>query len=324
MKDGAISAVRFADGTPEGSPGTGDLAWWSVTKLALAAAALLLARAGRIDLDAAVEGAGGASLRALLAHRGRIANYSDLDDYRAAVARGAAPWPPEDMLARVAALPRPAGWAYSNTGYHLVRRAIERAADAPIGRVLGDLVLSPLGIADARIASRPEEMAALALPAPDYDPGWVYHGCLIGPAASAARLVDGVLAGPILTPGARAAMRATTPVPDPGPPWGKAAYGLGLMTRDARRRDPRRRSAKRRRASRRGADARGRGTFRRRAGQRLRGLPFHGTARNADGRGPLSRRCLRGPRARLGGGGVGLLVASGGLARRATFRVERR
>lgn len=230
MKDGAISAVHFADGTLRGSPGTADLAWWSVTKLALAAAALVLACAGRIDLDAAVEGAGGASLRALLGHRGRIANYSDLADYRADVARGGVPWPPEEMLARVAALPRPAGWAYSNTGYYLVRRAIERAADAPIGRALDELVLSPLGIADARIAGRPEELAALALPAPDYDPAWVYHGCLVGPAASAARLVGGILAGPILSPEARAAMRTVSPVPDAGPPWVTAGYGLGLMT----------------------------------------------------------------------------------------------
>lgn len=230
MKDGAISAVLFDDGTLRASPGTPDLAWWSVTKLALAAAALRLAHAGRLDLDAGVEGAGGASLRALLGHRARIANYSDLPEYRADVARGIALWSAKEMLARVAALPSPAGWAYSNTGYYLVRRAIERAADAPIGRALDDLVLTPLGIPEARIAHRGEEMAALALPAPDYDPGWVYHGCLIGPPASAARLVAGILAGPILPSEARAAMREATPVRGAGSPWIKAGYGLGLMT----------------------------------------------------------------------------------------------
>jgi D-alanyl-D-alanine carboxypeptidase len=147
------------------------------------------------------------------------------------VAAGETPWDEATLMARVGG---PVGdrWQYSNVGYLLARRAVERLAGAPLDAALRELVLAPLGAHAARIAARPDDMAATALPPPaGYHPGWVYHGCLIGPVGEAARVVAGILAGDLLPPEARAAMAAAVPVGGtlPGRPWRRAGYGLGLM-----------------------------------------------------------------------------------------------
>jgi D-alanyl-D-alanine carboxypeptidase len=201
--------------------------WWSLTKTAIAMAALQLAEAGRPDLDA-----GAPSLRALLRHEARLPDYGALPAYAEAVARGDTAWPVAELLARVAALPAPGAWAYSNVGYLVARQAVEAAADAPLGAALRDLVLGPLGLDATRLAVRRGDMDRLALPSPDYDPAWVYHGCLVGPVAEAAGLVAALRDGRLLAPASTAAMRDAVAVggPLPGRPWIEARYGLGLMT----------------------------------------------------------------------------------------------
>ena len=131
------------------------------------------------------------------------------------------------------------GRTYSNIGYLLARRAIEAAAGAPLAALLRTRLLEPLGLAATRLAERPGEMDALALPAPGYDPGWVYHGCLLGPVADAAAMLAGILAGPLLSPGSRRALLDAIPVGGrlSGRPWLEAGYGLGLMTGRMQSRD---------------------------------------------------------------------------------------
>jgi CubicO group peptidase (beta-lactamase class C family) len=205
--------------------------WWSVTKTVIAAAALRLAERGALDLDAPLEAAHGASLRAVLQHRAALPDYGSLPDYHAAVAAGEPPWSEAGLLARVGG-PTDGRWRYSNVGYLLARRQVEAAAGAPLGTALKTLVLEPLGLGErVRLAETPADMAATALPPPaGYHPGWVYHGCLIGPVAAAARAMAGVLGG-LLGPEATAAMAAAIPVGGalPGRPWRRTGYGLGLM-----------------------------------------------------------------------------------------------
>ena len=147
-------------------------------------------------------------------------------------------WPAEALLARSAALPAPGAWAYSNIGYLLARRAIESPQERRWRR-LRTRLLEPLGLAATRLAEHPGEMDALALPAPGYDPGWVYHGCLLGPVADAAAMLAGILAGPLLSPGSRRALLDAIPVGGrlSGRPWLQAGYGLGLMTGRMQSRD---------------------------------------------------------------------------------------
>jgi D-alanyl-D-alanine carboxypeptidase len=229
MKDRLLWA-RIDDTGASGDGAEAVVPWWSVTKTAIAATALRLAAAGRLDLDAGLP-EGPFSLRRLLRHEARLPDYGTFPPYAAAVARGLDPWPPEELLARAAALPAPTAWTYSNIGYLLARRALERSQGAPLGTLVAEWLLAPLGLARPRLAETRADMEAAALPSPGYHPGWVYHGCLLGPVADAAALLHGILAGPLLTPEDRAALCNPTPVggPLPGRPWRSTGYGLGLM-----------------------------------------------------------------------------------------------
>ena len=229
MKDRLLWARIDAAGAVADEGGATVVPWWSLTKTAIAATALRLAAAGRLDLDAPIET--GVGLRAVLRHAAGLPDYAALPAYGAAVAAGEDPWPADELLARAAAQPAPAGWCYSNVGYLLARRALERGERAPLGRLLRDWVLDPLGLTAPRLAESRADLAGVDLVAPGYHPGWVYHGCLVGPVRDAAALLAGILVGPLLPPEAHALMAEPTAVggPIPGRPWLDAGYGLGLM-----------------------------------------------------------------------------------------------
>ena len=209
--------------------------WWSFTKTVIAAAALVLVRDGALTLDEPVTGKP-FTLRQLLQHTAGFGDYSELADYHAAVARGDDPWPVDDMLCRCRAdelryLPG-TGWQYSNIGYLLVRKTIERAAAAPLSNVLRQAVLDPLGIGLARLAHERADLDAVAMGAgAGYDPGWVYHGLLVGPLHEAALLLDRLINGPLLPANLLRDMTTARPVGPaiPGRPWQNPGYGLGIM-----------------------------------------------------------------------------------------------
>ncbi len=201
--------------------------WWSFGKTVLAAAALQLVAAGALSLDQQVADEA-FTLRQLLSHRAGLSDYGLLPEYHAAVARGDAPWSEAEMLAR---LPPPhspdARFGYSNVGYLHVRRLIERASGSDLGTVF-----APFGISGVRIVASAADLADTAWGnAQNYDPGWVYHGLLAGPAGSAALFLDRLLTGALLPPSLLAEMRTALPLtlPDDGRPWRDGGYGLGLM-----------------------------------------------------------------------------------------------
>jgi len=164
-----------------------------------------------------------------------VPDYGGSADYHAAVAAGGPPWSAGELRRRIGAdrplFPPGQGWAYSNIGYLMLRERLEVATGAPLGESLRDLVLAPLGV-EARLAMTPEDLAGLPGVAPGYHPGWVYHGLLLGAPVEAARLLDGLLSGRLLSPALLAEM--TRPhlfdVPLGDRPWTQAGYGLGLMT----------------------------------------------------------------------------------------------
>jgi CubicO group peptidase (beta-lactamase class C family) len=209
--------------------------WWSFTKTILAAAALALVRDGRLALDDAVRGRP-FTLPQLLQHRAGVANYGSLAAYHDAVARGDAPWPVAELLARTDAgrlRYKPGqGWDYSNIGYLFVRELIEETAGAELSTAIATLVLRPLGIAEARIVRTPADLAGVAMgSAGSYHPGGVYHGLAAGPLRDAALLLDRLMTGALLPPDLLEAMCDAHPAgrPLPGRPWKTAGYGLGLM-----------------------------------------------------------------------------------------------
>lgn len=230
-----ITAV-VADGKLiPGAEDTRPVLWWSYTKTVLAAAALALVRDDKLALNAPLPGRP-YSLRQLLNHQTGVPNYSDLQAYAHAVARGDQPWSADDMLDRVQherLLFAPGqSWRYSNTAYLLVRRLIEDSVGADLQQALQELVFSPLAIEGVRLALTPADIAETAWGNPDnYDPGWVYHGLLAGPAASAALLLDRLLRGTLLPPHLLAEMTHQIPLGEtlPGRPGSGFGYGLGLM-----------------------------------------------------------------------------------------------
>ncbi len=229
-----ITAVVEDEAEAEGT-GSAPVPWWSFTKTTLAAAVLALVAQGQLDLDRPV-GAWPFTLRQLLQHRAGLANYGRLAAYHEAVRNGEAPWPRERLLRQVEAdklVFQPGrGWAYSNIGYLLVRELIEDATGRDVGTALDRLVLAPLGISGVKVASEPADLAETAWGNPaGYHPGWVYHGLLVGPAASAALLLHRLLGGALLPSALLSEMLSPHPVggPIPGRPWQTAGYGLGLM-----------------------------------------------------------------------------------------------
>jgi hypothetical protein len=96
----------------------------------------------------------------------------------------------------------------------------------------------PLGIGGVTLAERPEDFGGLPGSA-DYDPGWVFHGCLVGTSAAAARLLAGLMDGRLLSAEMLAEMRRCHPLGGAieGRPWLRHGYGQGLMCGEMARRD---------------------------------------------------------------------------------------
>jgi len=149
------------------------------------------------------------------------------------VAAGDEPWTAAKLRRRVGdrrVFESGQGWAYSNIGYLIVRERIEAATGAPLGEALRALVFAPLGV-EAFLVETREQAAALPGLADGYQPGWVYHGLLAGAPGEAARLLDGLLSGRLLSSALLAEMMRSRSldVPLGDRPWTAAGYGLGLM-----------------------------------------------------------------------------------------------
>jgi D-alanyl-D-alanine carboxypeptidase len=196
---------------------------YSVTKTAVAAAVLLLVREGAVELD---------SVRGLLDHTSGVRDYGSLPQYHEAVrTRPGAAWDDDEFLARTAAAgPQFApgkGWAYSNTGYLLLRRLLDGHGGLAA-------FLSRLGLANASVAERTDDFGA-AVPAPSallldgvgdvrgvYDPRWVGHRTLV---ARAGDLVGfwRDLPAELVEP------RTFVPIGFDAPGFVRPCYGLGVM-----------------------------------------------------------------------------------------------
>jgi D-alanyl-D-alanine carboxypeptidase len=196
---------------------------YSVTKTAIAAAVLRLVRKGVLALE---------PVRRLLDHTSGIRDYGSLPEYHAAVREhpGEA-WSDEELLERVERAGRSfapgEGWAYSNTGYLLLRRLLDEHGG------LGSH-LPQLGLGGARVAELPEDLldavpaaSALLLEGVEdvrgvYDPHWVGHRTLV---ASVHDLVPfwRALPAELLDPG------TFVPVGVDAPGFVRPCYGLGVM-----------------------------------------------------------------------------------------------
>lgn len=208
-----------------------DVPWWSFGKTVLAATALTLVCDGLVDLDQPLP-EGPFTLRQLLQHQAGLADYGELPEYHAAVARHESAWSVDELLQRLDATrlryAPGTGWRYSNVGYLYVARLIERISGLSLEQALQQRALLPLGISHVRLASKRSDLPGTAA---SYDPDWVYHGLLIGPLPQAAIFLDRLLAGDLLPANLLEAMQSVYHLggPIPGRPWQSPGYGLGVM-----------------------------------------------------------------------------------------------
>ncbi len=196
---------------------------YSVTKTAVAAAVLLLVREGVVGLD---------SVRRLLDHTSGVRDYGSLAEYHEAVrTRPGSAWDDDEFLARTAAagpqFEPGQGWAYSNTGYLLLRRLLDEHGGLAA-------FLPGLGLPDANVAEGVDDLGT-AVPAPSaqlldgvddvrgvYDPRWVGHRTLV----ARARDLVGFwrdLPAEMLDP------RTFVPIGFEAPGFVRPCYGLGVM-----------------------------------------------------------------------------------------------
>lgn len=196
---------------------------YSVTKTVVAAAVLLLVREGLAELE---------SVRRLLDHTSGVRDYGSLAEYHEAVrTQPGLAWDDDEFLSRTAAAGQQfepgEGWAYSNTGYLLLRRLLDEHGGLAA-------FLPQLGLAEAKVAERSDDLSH-AVPAPTallldgvddvrgvYDPRWVGHRTLV---ARAGDLVGfwRDLPAEMLDP------RTFVAIGSDAPGFVRPSYGLGVM-----------------------------------------------------------------------------------------------
>ncbi|TMV79411.1 beta-lactamase family protein [Thioclava sp. BHET1] len=216
--------------------GTEIFPYWSVTKTVIAICALRLAQEGRIALDGHLAGHD-FSLRQVLGHTSGLPDYHVLPAYQRAVAEDEEPWPAEHLREAAMAQGRlfapGKGWSYSNIGYMLARDLIEDVAQQSFSDLVKRIVCEPLGLDSVELAVLRRDFASIHWArAAAYHPGWVYHGCLIGTAADAAKILHALFMGELLNAPMLAEMLITHPLGGAieGRPWTKCGYALGLMS----------------------------------------------------------------------------------------------
>jgi D-alanyl-D-alanine carboxypeptidase len=221
---------------------------YSVTKLVIAVLVVELEAEGRINLEdrlvahlPELEISAGITVRHALNHTSGLPDYGATREYQSALERNPTrPWTAEMFLehaARQGALFAPGeGWAYSNLGYALLKRLLERLVGEAFNAILERRVFAPLGLTKS-FAVRSLEDAAPVTPGwssalsgtpenivPRYHPGWVAHGLIASNAPELARLIEAVFTGDLTS-----RLRESVGVPGSHPLFTQTRYGLGLM-----------------------------------------------------------------------------------------------
>lgn len=210
--------------------------YWSFSKTAIAICALKLVEAQALNLDERLKDHP-FTLRQLLGHTSGLPDYGSVKAYHTAVARGDEPWSQEQLLDTTMAqgmLFAPGdGWSYSNIGYLFARNLIEQVTAKTLATVIDEMICKPLGLESVKFWKDLKQSAALHWDdAAGYDPRWVYHGCLVGSATDASRLLHALFAGELLKAETLAEMLSQRSIGStiPGRPWTECGYALGLMS----------------------------------------------------------------------------------------------
>src|SRR5689334_23569393 len=215
----------------------------SISKQFAAAAALLLAEAGRLALDDPVDRwlPGGppqwsrVTLHHLLSHTGGVPHWLEAPGLDPAE-----PAPPAERLAAIQAAPLRTApgetWHYSSPGFVLVGLIVERASGQPYARFLTERILAPLGLAATSVGGAPPEPAARGYrdgaPVTPFDLGAMAGtGDIWSTAADLTRFTAALHAGKLITNESLHAMLTPhAPIEDDDETLITTGYGYGVFT----------------------------------------------------------------------------------------------
>jgi D-alanyl-D-alanine carboxypeptidase len=160
------------------------------------------------------------SLQHLLTHTSGLCDYFSVAAYHAAVQNGGTPWSDNEFAQHTVRQPLlfdpGQGWAYSNPGYWALKRICELESGMSFTALVRNHINQGLGLPSFKAAS-----GLFSEDLPRYEAGWVWHGLVCGTARDTAQFMASDLVSSLA--------RQLIPVPNAGPTYPNAAYGLGLM-----------------------------------------------------------------------------------------------
>ncbi len=160
------------------------------------------------------------TLQHLLTHTSGLRDYFSAPTYHEAVLAGGASWSDDDFADHTLRQPllfEPGqGWAYSNPGYWVLKRICELESGMSFNDLVREKIAVGLGAPSLGVAS-----GLFSDHLPTYQAGWVWHGLVCGNAKDTAFFMASDLVASLAKP--------LVAVPDAGPLYPNAAYGLGVM-----------------------------------------------------------------------------------------------
>jgi D-alanyl-D-alanine carboxypeptidase len=184
----------------------------------------------------------------LLRHTSGIPDYGSLRQYHDAVrSNPSAPWTDEqfiDIALRPGLLFAPGtGWSYSNVGFLLLRRLIERFCGASFRHCVNQLIVEPLRLADTFVADSIADWdscvpgygdevrsdGAIVDVRPTYHPRWCGPGVAVSTVEDVTRVFDALFAGDLIDQKQLREMLRLTPVPGSHPPAVTPSSGMGIL-----------------------------------------------------------------------------------------------
>lgn len=183
----------------------------------------------------------------LLQHSGGIRDYGPLPEYHEAVrTTPSVPWSDERFLAatvhRGLLFEPGSSWAYSNAGYLLVRRILERVSGQSFRHCVEELIARPLGLSNTFVA---ETIADWSSCVPGYGrdvtldgsmidvratyhPDWCAPGVAVSNVEEVTRIYDSLFSGDLMDAQQLERMLTLVPLPQSDPPAVSHFSGLGI------------------------------------------------------------------------------------------------
>lgn len=180
-------------------------------------------------------------------HQSGIKNYTNLETYQPSVKeKPGQPWNEcqiDDLINKTELdFQACKGWNYSNTGYYLLRKLLEKLTGSSFSNAITELILSPIGLINTMVADRimgdqltpaySRELSAdgsMENVSNKYNPLWCFTGNIASTTENIVQFFDRVFVYDFLLNEQLLEMCEPISVGQPVPNFGDPCYGLGLM-----------------------------------------------------------------------------------------------